>query len=171
MQMSLTDAIESIAGTSELADAIIARRFGDMESLSASQSTTTLTDDQYQDIIDDILANRFDTKNSDGARQLMLVVLRLLDELSSAQDRDQGEEKDHDTEVDERNMEKLAQFREAIQGARIGDLRCYYTDSLFKGMKQETRSLVAQALVEYSHSLDKEPYRLWVSLMQNNGIM
>lgn len=162
-------AIASIAGKSELADAIIQRRFGDMVSESAS-STMEMDSEDYDAILDDVLTDQYKEKGDKAVRQLLTVILNLTEqiaELNESKDDDKPSEP-----VDEEETQKQVEaFRSTLQGSRVGDLRCYYTKALLGQMKKDTRYLVAKVLVEYAVDLKKEPAPLWSSLVQNNGAM
>ena len=168
----LNEAIASILGKSELADAIIKRRFGDMVSESAAVPVE-LDEEDYDQILDDVLSDQFNATGEKATRQLLTVVLKLAEQVAELNDQLDALESDvppQDTS-DEERQEQIAKFRESLQGSRVGDLKCYYTKTMLQGLKKETRFLVAKELVEYASSRGKEPAQLWALLAQNNGAM
>lgn len=167
----LNEAIASILGKSEMADAIIKRRFGDMVSES-SAAPAEIDDEDYDRILDDVLSNQFNASDKEATRQLLAVVVELTEQVADLTDQLESAEKDVSEKPDDEEIQRqVSKFRESIQGYRVGDLKCYYTEKLLKSFKKDTRFLVAKELVEYAVSKGKEPSQLWNSLVQNNGAM
>lgn len=166
--MDLIDALKSVSGKSPLADYIIQSRFSDMVSESSSVEETTLDDDAKQEIIDAVSKATYNKSGDQAVRELSAVLIDLLDRLALAHESTERDEEDED---EESVNQKLELFRSSLQGARIGDLKCYYTPERLKSMQQSTRASVAVELVNYSTQNGKEPAYIWSLLAQNNGQM
>lgn len=169
--MDLKDALMSIAGKSPLADLIIQNRFGDMISESASTPSEELTDDQRETILEAVVSSTYSVKGDKAVRELSSVILNLLDQLAMAHEAAVEARDEDGLDDDETTSQKMELFRASIKGARIGDLKCYYTEQMFKTMQHQTRKAVASELVNHATANDKEPAHIWSLLAQNNGQM
>lgn len=167
----LKDAIQSLAGTSDLADELIRRRFGaDLEHLGEATASADDPDFDYEDVLDDVISDDLDTSDPHVIRKLSIVVLRLLDRLSILES--QGSEDSDEQEVDDEELDRqLGDFRRSLRGKRVGDLQIFYGRSLLSQMKKGTRYLVSRELVDYARSLNKEPDALWLDVVRNKGLI
>jgi len=169
--MDLIDALHSVSGKSSLADYIIKNRFGDMVSESSSSDIALILDeDERQDIIEAVTRATYNKTGDKAVQELSAVILALLDQLAMSYDANSSKEEDNEDDAEATNTQ-MELFRASLVGARVWDLKHYYTPERLKSMKQETRALVAIELVNYSIENSKEPAYIWALLAQNNGQM
>lgn len=175
----ISDAVKSVLGKSPVADDIIRRRYAHMVSESAA-SAAPKTAEEYDELIDSVIENRFDVTGTNAVRDLLSVILHLTDKIDHLEDRlihatnESNDEQDdsNTSQKDSENEQQLNNFRELISGARVGDLKLYYNERFLRTIKNnETRFLLARELVEYAKSQDKTPLDVWSLTVQNNGAL
>ena len=183
MSHHLKDAIASVYGKSELADAIIKRRFSNFITeteeaqnlrVEASSELEELTPDELDDVLEDIMAYTFLDTGKVATKKLMGVVVMLTERIAKLEDnidRIENELPEMDS-IDEENIEsQMTAFRKTLVGSRAGDLHLFYNETTFKQLKADTRYRLAKELVEYTDSIGKQPMTLWSLLTNTRGVM